>query len=159
MRVLIHAGLCEPKLSDAAVLRLRILGWKFAYHPSNFQSKEEKRAYCLGMILKGEPDFSGEKERERSYNPLDWREGQRHDPLVLQVFDEMGQDMFTEKQEHVDYGRPFPDPDDSYPGIVVAIEIPDGMEYEIYQWEGSWESLHEKHRIWLIDQEKLVGAE
>lgn len=157
MRVLVHAGLCEPKLSDAAVLRLRELGWKFAYHPTDFQSEEEKRSYSLGMILQGEPDYGGKKERDRSYNPLDWDRGQRHDPLVLQVFDEMGQDMFTEKQEHLDQGRSFPNPDDSYPGIVQAIEIPDGTEYVIYQWEGSWESLHEKHRVWLVDVEKMEG--
>jgi len=157
MRVLIYAGLCEPPLSDAAVRRLRELGWKYAYHPEEFESEEESWQYGHGMVLQGDLDHGGKKELQRSYCPLEWREGQRHDPLVLQVFDEMGQDMFTEKQQHLDDGRSFPNPEDPYPSIVQAIEIPDGTEYEIYQWEGGWESIHEKHRVWGVDVEKIEG--
>lgn len=148
MRVLVHAGLCEPSLSDAAVKRLRLLGWKHAYNPNDHATDEDPHKWG-GMTLKGELDGSGKKHERDSFTMLYHEGGQRHDPLVLQVFDEMGQEMFTAKERAARNELPWPpDPDKSYPGLVEAIEVPDGMEYVIYQGEGSWESLHEKHRIW-----------
>lgn len=130
MRILLNAGMCEPQLSERAVKRLRELGWKHAFNPHDLPEEEMYEHDC--MILAGEKDWTGEIE-EWGYAPLRSNRGQRHDPLVLQVFDEMGQDMFNP---------------DASKWIVHAIEVPDGLEYEIWQSENSWESIHEKHRIW-----------
>lgn len=137
MKVLIHAGLCGPLLSDAAVLRLRELGW--SPEPNDPEAMKIQGETQDGVLL------------DSSWNPLDSEHGERHDPLVLQVFEEMGQDMFTAKQEALENGWGWPPKKSKdYPGTVHAVEIPDGTEYEIYQFEGGWEHIHEKHRIWRI---------
>jgi len=140
MRVLLHAGLSEPRLSEAAVRRLRDLGWKHAYNPNDFDIDEEKYKYDC-MILEGEKNWMEEREHRGDSNFLHSSKGQRHDPLVLQVFDEMGQDMFFRRKQEKSWN-------DLYPEIVEAVEIPDGTKYEIMQGEGSWESIHEVHRVW-----------
>lgn len=151
MRVLINAGLSEPRLSRKGVLRLRELGWKPAFHPKDL-SKEDRDKFIHGMRLVGEPGCDtpyciSSKFDHHSF--LDYRQGERHASLVLQVFDEIGQDMFTAKEEVLEHGGSWPPhKNKTYPGIVEAVEIPDDVEYEVDQYDGGWEFIREKHRTW-----------
>ena len=141
MRVLIHAGMCEPSLSARGVMRLRELGWKPAFNPND---DEEGK-----MILSGERNHVGDLETSNYTMLTNWI-GKRHDPILLQVFDELEQDMFASKEECEKAGLSFPAPEHGFSEMVYAVEIPDGTDYEIYQWDGGWESIHEKHRTWTV---------
>lgn len=143
MRVLIHAGMCEPSLSKRGVMRLRELGWRPAFNPNDDPNGT--------IILRGElghcKDVSTDDFTFLDHSP-EAHSYTRHDPTLLQVFDELGQDMFAEKEECEKAGLVFPAPEHGFTDMVHAVEIPDGTQYKIYQWDGGWESIHEKHRVW-----------
>jgi hypothetical protein len=54
---------------------------------------------------------------------------ERHDPILVQVVEELGEEADTK------YSR------------LTIVEIPDDTEYEINEYDGI-ESIHEKHRSW-----------
>lgn len=54
----------------------------------------------------------------------------RHDPLLVQVVEELGE------KSHGKYS------------ILKIVEIPDGVDYVITATDGTWEIIREKHRTW-----------
>lgn len=63
------------------------------------------------------------------------RKLERHDPLLVQVVEELGPDKHREGAS----GRC---------AQLHIVEIPDGVQYEIDEYDGM-ESIHEIHRSWL----------
>ena len=59
----------------------------------------------------------------------------RDDPLLIQAFKEIGNDMNTA------FSR------------LVIVDIPDGVEWEIESYECGYEWVAEKHRRWFGDEE------
>jgi len=56
----------------------------------------------------------------------------RHDPILLQVFDEMGDEMAPEEW-----------------GTIQCVEVPDDVTYYIGSYLGEW--VAEQHRVWHRD--------
>jgi len=121
MRVLISS--CSSFwLSRKAVVRARELGAKWAA-PKHLALTEEPEHFAYG------------KEKER-----DWEdyytlpdELPRHDPILLQVYDELGgEEMFGGHWEDRDR--------------VNCVEVPDDVTYYIGSYTGEW--VAEQHRVW-----------
>lgn len=76
-------------------------------------------------------DFGDNVERDK----IDWKtnlylnSGYRDDPVLIEVVEELG------KKASGSYGN------------LVVVEIPDGMDYVIDEYDGI-ETLHEKVKIW-----------
>jgi hypothetical protein len=118
MRVLLSLT-CNFSLSRAAVLRARELGAGWAQPEF--------------LALYGEP----EHVYFESTDPLDVDDGihylpdtvPRHDPILLQLFDEMGSAMSS----YEDYA-------------VATVEVPDDVVYSVHSYTAEWVS--EQHRCW-----------
>lgn len=145
-RVLVYSGFDLPWLSEAAVKRLRELGWPPSFHPDDPRFSDDES--CVGMLLVGEIDRDG-GTANAIYSPLDRKH--REHPLVLQVFDELGSRIMVD-----DFGiSEYPDAQDEWPRVLVAIDIPADVEYEIEQNEGGWEYIREVSRVWRIQRKFL----
>ena len=116
MRVLISS--CSSFwLSREAVLRARELdaSWAFPDH----------------IAIKGEPDCWCAEDRDELYTLPD--QLPRHDPILLQVFDDLGpEDMAGFHGERIN-----------------CVEVPDDLTYYIGSYLGEW--VAEQHRIWHED--------
>jgi hypothetical protein len=114
MRVLISSS-CSFALSREAVLRARELdaSWSFPDH----------------ITVKGEEGcwLNDDKYERGEYYYLDHLVP-RHDPVLLQLFDELGQKMSGQDYE------------------VHALEIPDDVEYFVGSYLAEW--IAEAHRTW-----------
>lgn len=113
MRVLISS--CSSFwLSRAAVLRARELdaSWAFPDH----------------MAIKGEPECWCEGDPEELYSLPS--EVPRHDPVLLQVYDELGPDAMA-----------------GYPNEQICeVHVPDDVTYYVASYIGEW--IAEEHRQW-----------
>ena len=116
MRVLISSS-CSFWVSREAVLRARELGASWAF-PDYIPLKGEEGCWL------------DDCDREEYYS-FDSRVP-RHDPTLLQVFDELGERMVG------DMGSG-----------IHCIEIPDDVEYFVGSYVGEW--IAEAHRTWADD--------
>jgi hypothetical protein len=122
MHVLISST-CSFWISREAVLRARELdaSWAFPDH----------------IKLKGEPgSFLNERDRDEHYS-LDHRVP-RHDPVLLQVFDELGSKMSGWLGEE-----------------IHCVEVPDDVSYFVGSYIAEW--IAEAHRTWSEDGEHRGG--
>jgi hypothetical protein len=118
MRVLISSS-CSFWLSREAVLRARELDASWAF-PDHIAIKGEEGSW-----------LNDEKyQREEQYS-LDHRVP-RHDPILLQVFDELGQRMSADEGSE-----------------IKCVEVPDDLEYFVGSYLGEW--IAEAHRTWTAD--------
>jgi len=120
MRVLISHD-CVLWLSRKAILRARELGADWA-STEHMPLVDEPNHYAYG-------DEKKTQHREDSgYSLLSTLP--RHDPTLLQVFDELGSEGMV-SEEHT--------------GVAV-VEVPDDVEYFIDSYVGEW--VAEAHRTW-----------
>lgn len=122
MKVVINKRWGGFGLSDKAYERLKELGYdKRAIKDSKKPAKEIAIDEKRGFIKK-------DKTRNWYYwSAADYIE--RNDPLLVQVVEELGEEA------NADLAK------------LVIVEIPDGTEFEIDNYDGM-ESVHEKHRRW-----------
>jgi len=115
MRVLISSS-CSFWISREAVLRARELDASWAF-PDHIQIKGEEGCW-----------LNDREHAEEEYYSLDQRVP-RHDPLLLQVFDELGPKM------------------NGYDGYEInCIEVPDDLAYFVGSYLGEW--IAEAHQTW-----------
>lgn len=144
MKVVINKCYGGFGLSAAAILRYaEIAGFKvFGYTDDHSTSYEKRMFNRVPMPIKDEDDYFliywlkddlGERIDNHSLNHgCEWfhdRDIQRHDPILIQVVEEMGENADGEHAE------------------LRIVEIPDGVEYEISDYDGI-EHIAEKHRVW-----------
>lgn len=140
MRVLISSW-CFLELSRKAVLRARELGAAWA-RPDEIALLGEKEHHY------GEDWESHLAEKGSTPEKIEYRRKHeeeykvpsmlpRHDPILLQVFDELGQEMAP--------------PDDSYreEDLIRCVEVPDDITYHIGEYICEW--VAEQHRQWSGD--------
>jgi hypothetical protein len=72
--------------------------------------------------------YKSANERAKSIE-VEYRPNNRHDPLLIQVIEELGEEASGKLSK------------------LEIVEIPDGVEYEIDQYDGM-ETIREKHRSW-----------
>jgi hypothetical protein len=110
MRVLIHPGFGGFGITDAAVKRMRELGSEWA-----------KRQTC-----KGERYPESDQINDWCENHLwpDQEELPRNDPILLRVYDEMGDQAGRE---------------------LMVVKIPDDVEFVVEEYDGA-ETVEEAHR-------------
>jgi hypothetical protein len=127
MRVLISTS-SSFWLSREAVLRAREFDASWAFPDS--------------IAIKGEPKcWMDDKDRDEMYSIPSGVP--RHDPVLLQVFDELG----GEKMAGKGYGE------------IICIEVPDDLTYYIGSYTGEW--VAEQHREWFPHSEpggELAGG-
>lgn len=83
------------------------------------------------IAIKGEPDCWCEDDRDEMYSLPDGVP--RHDPVLLQVYDELGGENIA-----------------GFPGERFCdIEIPDDVTYYVASYIGEW--IAEDHRQWYCD--------
>ena len=118
MRVLISS--CSSFwLSREAVLRARELDAVWAFTDQ--------------IAIKGEPDcwLTDERDHDELYSLPD--QLPRHDPILLQVFDELGGDAMA-----------------GWDGEKIeCVTVPDDLTYYIGSYIGEW--VAEQHRVWYED--------
>jgi len=73
----------------------------------------------------------------------------RHDPILLQIFDELGAEMEPPPEDGDLDG--FPKPDERE---IRALEIPEDVRYAIHSYLGEW--IAEAHRVWDWEGETRV---
>jgi len=125
MRVLISSS-CSFWISREAVLRARELDASWAF-PDHITIKGEEGCWLN--------DDKYEREEHYSLDHL----VPRHDPILLQVFEELGSRMCGEDGDE-----------------IHAIEIPDDVEYFVGSYLGEW--IAEAHRMWTDDGESSGGG-
>ena len=122
MRVLV-SSICNFWISRKAVERARELdaAWAFPDHTP----------------LVGEPEhFAAEDDDEERWEDVYSLPDTvpRHDPVLLQLYDELGQEMVG---------------GDKVDGEVRCLEIPDDVTYYVGSYIGEW--IAEQHREWFPD--------
>ena len=118
MRVLLSNS-CSFAISREAVLRARELDASWAF-PDHIKIKGEEGCW-----------LNDDKYEREEYYYLDAKVP-RHDPVLLQVFDELGSKM-----------------DGNHDYEIGAIEIPDDVEYFVGSYLAEW--IAEAHRTWGSD--------
>ena len=117
MRVLISSS-CSFWISREAVLRARELDASWAF-PDHIRLKGEEGSWL------------NDRDHHEEHYSLDHLVP-RHDPLLLQVFDELGSKM---------------NGDAGYE--IKCVDIPDDVEYFVGSYLGEW--IAEAHRTWTDD--------
>lgn len=102
-------------------------GWGLS-RDAFFRLRELGSEHALGEPDIGEPWSDGSLRRDWGLQSF-CRDIPRDDPLLLQVFEEMGQDAASHFCE------------------IAEVEIPDDVEWEIEEYDGR-EWVAEKHRVW-----------
>jgi len=152
MRVLI-SSVCSFWLSRQAVLRARELGAAWAV-PEEIALLGEEQHHEFGPdwrdLVRSEEGrysrFHGDEEEFLRWEDCHYNlpsEVPRHDPVLLQVFDEMGGEaMEGSMREH-------PDDPPEYEDRIECVEVPDDVTYSIESYLGEW--VAERHRVWSTD--------
>lgn len=111
-------------LSRKAVLRARELkaSWADAEHTPIVGEK----GHFATDNERSEKEYYWDRHSFPSHLP-------RHDPILLQLFDELGQEMVP-AEDSVEGDR------------VLCLDIPDDVEYSVGSYVGEW--IAEKHRVW-----------
>lgn len=130
MRVLLSRD-CYLWLSREAVLRARELGATWA-SSENIPLVDEPGHHAYG------DDEKTQRYEDRGYSLKNTVP--RHDPVLLQVFDELGSE-----------GMVGPDHDG-----VETVEVPDYVHYFIGSYLGEW--VAEAHRIWTLEGGECPGG-
>ena len=123
MRVLISS--CSSFwLSREAVVRARELDALWAFPDQ--------------IAIKGEPEcWMGDKDRDEMYSLPS--EVPRHDPVLLQVFDELGgENMGGWKGDK-----------------ITSLDVPDDLTYYVGSYTGEW--IAEQHREWFAHSDSEGG--
>lgn len=122
MKVVINDGIGGFGLSEKAILKLIEYGIP-VYTPEQLEDPE-KWDPPTGRIH----DF-GDDEILGRYYPYFNDEARAH-PLLVRVVEEMG------------------DKANSKHSTLKIVEVPDDVEWTIWESEEGYESIHEKHRVW-----------
>jgi hypothetical protein len=77
---------------------------------------------------------------ELGFNGPRWLEKFRSSELLINAIEKIGPEKATYRED-----KP-----------IVIIEIPDGVDFRIWEAEDGSESIHEVHRVWTEDGERLV---
>lgn len=125
-------------MSRKAVLRARELGAVWACSRYVELSEEKERP----------SHTEGDDQKYEKWLELNEQHGfyldrlvPRHDPILLQVFDELGGTEMTIDQEE-----------------ILEVQVPDDVTYFIGSYIGEWVS--EQHRVWSAEQDgDLAGVE
>lgn len=139
MKIVINGCFGGFSLSMAAIKRLAELNGKKAYFFEHTRKdkgngegyhpvESDKEAFCLFAFDVPNPNDFDEKELLEKHE-LPTRPDNRADPLLVQVVEELGKKA------------------DGFCASLEIVEIPDGVDYEIQEYDGS-EHIAEKHRTW-----------
>ena len=140
MKIVINRCFGGYGLSHEAVMRyLELKGitvypeqgegtWKFWTYwlvkpESRFEVKENEEFYSMSM------DERQAYNKKYSDETFEENNIERNDPVLIQVVEELGD---AANGEHAE---------------LAIVEIPDGVEWEISEYDGS-EHVAEKHRVW-----------
>jgi len=155
MRVL-FSTISSMYLSRAAVERARELDAQWAF-PDHMPLLGEKEHHTWGpdwqIHVHAEANENGHwhgdeelflEENDTYYNLPN--EVPRHDPILLQVFDEIG--GVAMEGSVVEYAPGTPDDEMDR---ILCVEIPDDVTYYVGSYVGEW--IAEQHRVWDEDTE------
>lgn len=84
--------------------------------------------YCIKMINEDTDDMA--LVQDSVYEEYNETQLCRHDPILIETIEELGIDVAS-----------------GYECELKILEIPDGIDYDIYEYMGA-ETIHEKHRVW-----------
>ena len=117
------------KKTKQVVIGTGLMGFDLSY-----KARDWLREHGAEDGIKGDmPGKRGEYSIERDYE--DQENGKtRHDPLLIQMIEELGKDALSINDRGNDYR-------------LTIVEIPDDVEYQIESDEGV-EHIAEKHRKW-----------
>jgi len=129
MRVLISTS-CSFALSRKAVLRARELGAAWAkVDYMRLPEEHDPPSHCGD----DEERFKKWQEQHGRYGFYLHHDVPRHDPILLQVFDELGAEGMTIEHEK-----------------IHEVKIPDDVTYFVGSYIAEW--ISEQHRTWGISE-------
>lgn len=129
MKVVINKRYGGFGLSDAAYARLIELGVPVkAYDPVADNEPDAPNRVIFDDTPSPETRRS-DVHGQRYWSPLSWDRTFRNDPSLVQVVEELG------------------DKASASLASLRVVEIPDGIEWEIHDYDGI-ETIHERHRSW-----------